>query len=85
MSENECRFGKWFATHSKNIEDYNLISFVNQHHKNVHQGVKEYTKLWKEVEFEKTIEKLKDVEHSSHVAFEKLYNYYIDHRRFKLK
>jgi len=31
----------------KNIKDYNLISFVFQHQKNVHKGVKEYTRLWK--------------------------------------
>ena len=82
LSETECRFGKWFVNKSKEVEDKNLVSFVNQHHKNVHQGVKEYTHLWKNKEFKKAIEKLHDVEHSSHIAFEKLYNYYLEHRKY---
>ena len=79
--ENSCRFAKWFNFAKDKLDiQSTVVSFVSKHHKNVHKGLREVIKLWEEKEYEKAIKRLKDVEHSSSVAFEELYKSAIKHR-----
>jgi len=80
MDENSCRFAKWF-NNVKNRIDQSTVSFVSTHHKNVHQGIKEVVKRWEEKEYDKALERLKDVENSSSIAFKELYNAFIQNRK----
>ncbi|WOE69819.1 methyl-accepting chemotaxis protein [Hydrogenimonas thermophila] len=80
IDENNCRFGKWF-NNIKNKIDQSTVSFVSEHHKNVHQGVKEIVRLWEEKEYDKALEKLKDVEKSSSIAFKELYIAFVQNRK----
>ena len=80
IDENHCRFGKWFAT-VKNSIDPKIVSFVADHHKNVHQGIKEAIKLWENGDADKAIERLKSVENSSDVAFKELYAEFVKIRK----
>ena len=82
MDENSCAFGRWFNVSKEKIKDeVSVISSVNSHHINVHQGIKEAIEFWKNSEFDKTIEKMKSVENSSEVAFEELYRTFVRHRK----
>jgi len=80
IDENHCRFGKWFAT-VKNSIDPKVVSFVADHHKNVHQGIKEAIGLWENGDVDKAIERLKSVENSSDVAFKELYAEFLRKRK----
>ena len=79
--ENSCRFGKWFlANKDKLKDDSKTINSLNSHHIAVHQKTKEATLLWEKGEFKKAIEKMQEVEHSSEVGFEELYDSFVKHR-----
>ena len=82
IDENSCRFAKWF-NNVKNRIDQSTVSFVSEHHKNVHQGIKEVVRLWEEKEYDKVLKILKDVENSSSVAFKELYNAFVQNRKNK--
>ena len=79
--ENSCRFARWFnVTKDKlNIEPL-IVSFISKHHINVHQGLKETIRLWEEKKYEKAVNRIKDVEKSSSIAFEELYKAAIENR-----
>ncbi len=83
LSENECRFGKWFQINSKPIEnETQVISSLTKHHKNVHDGVKEAIVYWMDnQDYAKAVERMADVEHSSEKAFEELYEAFVKHRQ----
>jgi len=83
QSENECRFGQWFV-HKKDLlkNDSKVVNDLNKHHANVHQGVKEAIDLWvNKHQYKKAIERMSDVEHSSDVAFEELYQAFVNLRK----
>jgi vacuolar-type H+-ATPase subunit I/STV1 len=82
QNENECRFGKWFVINHEQIKhEQKVLSSLNSHHKNVHDGVKEAIKLWlDDVKFEVAIERMKSVENSSEKAFEELYEAFVSNR-----
>jgi chromosome segregation ATPase len=81
--ENSCRFGQWFIQTGKNIikDDQKTISDVTHHHANVHQGVKKAIDLWIGGKYDEALTVMKDVEHSSEVAFEKLLESFVSHRK----
>ena len=74
QDENSCKFAKWFNTAKNRLNiNQSTISFVSKHHRNVHQGLKDILKLSDEKAYDKAIERLKDIEHSSSVVFEEIY------------
>ncbi|MDH4943979.1 methyl-accepting chemotaxis protein [Sulfurimonas sp. C5] len=76
--EHSCVFGKWFDENKEQIKNsQNVINNVASHHANVHKSIKEAIDLWKEQEFDKAIEKMKSVEHSSETGFEELYKTFV--------
>ncbi|NOX14918.1 MAG: chemotaxis protein [Epsilonproteobacteria bacterium] len=82
IDENSCVFGNWFKDNKEKIKDETkVLASVNEHHINVHQGIKEAIKTWNSGEFDKTIELMKSVENSSEVAFEELYGAFVSHRK----
>ncbi|DAB30300.1 MAG TPA: chemotaxis protein [Sulfurimonas sp. UBA12504] len=83
QTENECRFGKWFSTNKNAIKnETQTLSSLSKHHANVHQGVKEAITLWnQENKYTQAVERMKDVEHSSEVAFEELYAAFVRNRK----
>ena len=82
IDEHSCAFNQWFADSKEKIkEESSVINSVNSHHANVHQGIKEAIGFWKNGEYYKTIELMKSVENSSEVAFEELYNAFVNHRK----
>ncbi|KIM11400.1 MAG: hypothetical protein KU37_07195 [Sulfuricurvum sp. PC08-66] len=81
-TENECRFGKWFSVNSEPIKkETAFLNSMHNHHHNVHAGVKEAMDLWGKKEYKKAIERMRDVEKSSEVAFEELYEVFKKYRR----
>ena len=84
IDENHCRFGKWFKEHGQKViaDDTKTINDLEHHHTNVHRGAKEAVKLWVEQKaYEKALERMADVEHSSDVGFEELYESFFRHRK----
>jgi uncharacterized protein YoxC len=83
QTENECRFGKWFVLNNELIKkETTFLASLNKHHANVHTGVKDAIDLWvNKQNFSAAIEKMKDVEHSSEVAFEELYQIFKNYRK----
>jgi len=83
MDENSCRFGKWFSETATKVlkDDQKTVSDVNMHHTKVHQGVKKAIDLWIEKKFQEALSTMKDVEHSSDVAFKQLYESFVRHRK----
>ena len=80
--EHSCRFGKWFEENKQKIkDDTKTINNLDSHHTIVHQNSKEAVGLWKKGEFAKAIEKMKEVEHSSEVGFEEIYDSFVKHRK----
>ncbi|MBD3797317.1 MAG: chemotaxis protein [Campylobacterales bacterium] len=80
--EHSCVFGKWFAENKEQIKNSpKVISSVAAHHANVHNSIREAVILWKEKKFDKAIEKMKSVEHSSEVGFEELYEAFINNHK----
>ncbi len=84
MDENQCRFGKWFKEHGQKVisDDPKTINDLDHHHTNVHRGTKEAVRLWiDEKQYEEAIKRMADVEHSSDVGFEELYESFYRHRK----
>ena len=82
IDENSCVFAHWFKNVREKIKDEGkIINDVNEHHNNVHRGIKEAIEAWKSNEYSKTIELMKSVENSSEIAFEELYNAFVSHRK----
>ena len=80
--EHSCRFGRWFTTNKEKLKsETKLISDVTKHHSIVHQSTKEAVKLWENGEYEKAIDTMSKVEHSSEVGFEELYAGFVKHRK----
>ncbi len=82
VSENECRFGKWFAANQEQVKnEKEMLSSLHKHHKNVHDGIKESIDMWLDKkDYKGAIERMKSVEHSSEEAFEDLYNTFVRNR-----
>jgi len=74
LSENECRFGKWFAQEARSLlkSHTSEINSINAEHKNVHQGIKKVMELYKNKQYDEALEVLASVEKSSKDAFELL-------------
>lgn len=72
--EHSCRFGKWYGgVKNELIRDSKATHEIEQHHKNVHQGVKSAIELFsKGTELDKAIGIMRNVEQSSKIAFETL-------------
>jgi len=71
--ENSCRFGRWFSEVAHSLLKGNShIPSITQHHKRVHQGLKEAMRENAQGDFDKALRTLQDVEHSSEVGFEEL-------------
>ncbi|MGB3960911.1 MAG: methyl-accepting chemotaxis protein, partial [Sulfurimonas sp.] len=83
QTENECRFGKWFTSNKNAIKnETQTLSSLSKHHANVHQGVKEAIILWnQENKYTQAVERMKDVENSSELAFEELYAAFVRNRK----
>ncbi|WP_369811210.1 CZB domain-containing protein [Sulfurimonas microaerophilic] len=76
--EHSCVFGKWFDENKEQIKNApNVISSVSTHHANVHNSIKEAIGLWKEKNYDKAVETMKSVEHSSEKGFEELYSAFV--------
>ncbi len=82
LDETQCRFGKWFATNRDAIKnETQILSSLEQHHRNVHVGVKEAIDLWqKNSRYKDAMERMRNVEGSSEKAFEELYEAFLKHR-----
>ena len=74
MDESSCRFGKWFETYAKeNLRDYKKdVNFIDKHHKNVHEGLKNISDIIKKGDILNVTNVLDSVENSSKVGFEAL-------------
>lgn len=83
QSENECRFGKWFSINNDIIKrETDFLNSLHKHHANVHNGVKEAIDLWvNKRDYKAAVVRMKDVENSSEVAFEELYEVFKKYRR----
>lgn len=83
QTENECRFGKWFAINQEIIKKESaFLQSLGEHHKNVHMGVREAISLWIEKkEYKRAVERMRSVENSSEVAFEELYEVFKKYRK----
>ncbi len=80
IDENSCRFGRWFNGVKNTLNESKVVSSVASHHANVHQKTKKAVEAWRENKFQEAIELMKEVENSSEVAFEELYDAFIKHR-----
>ncbi len=75
VDEHSCRFGQWFTSVSNTLLKGNSkVSSISKHHSNVHQGLKAAVELNLANKYEESILKIKDVENSSEVAFEELFD-----------
>lgn len=82
QDEHSCRFGKWFDTNKEKIkDDIKTVQHTSEHHAHVHQKSKQAVELWKEEKFTQAIDVMKEVEHSSEVGFESLYDSFFKHRK----
>jgi uncharacterized coiled-coil DUF342 family protein len=83
QTENECRFGVWFTDKKDLIKhDSKVVNDLTKHHVNVHEGVKEAIDTWvNKQQYKKAVERMRDVEHSSEVAFEELYAAFVNRRK----
>jgi len=82
IDENSCRFGQWFVANKDKIkDDVKTISSLGEHHTKVHQETMNAVDAWKNGEYKKSIERMKDVEVSSETSFEELYASFVDHRK----
>ncbi|WP_346389099.1 methyl-accepting chemotaxis protein [Sulfurimonas sp. NWX367] len=71
--ENSCRFGKWFSEVSHTLLKGNThLSSITQHHKTVHQGLKQAIQENMQGNFDTALQVLQEVEHASEVGFEEL-------------
>ncbi|WP_428746099.1 methyl-accepting chemotaxis protein [Sulfurimonas sp.] len=77
--EHSCVFGKWFNENKEQIKNSpKVISSVTAHHANVHNSIKDAIEQWKNHDYNKAIETMKSVEHSSEVGFEELYSAFVN-------
>ncbi len=75
ISENSCRFGKWFQEVGTTILKGNtVVSEISRDHANVHQGLQEAMNYQSEGQYDKALERIKDVEVSSKNAFNTLFD-----------
>ena len=82
IDEHSCRFGRWFANNKDKIkDDTKTISFLINHHANVHQKAKLAVEQWLAGKYEEAMKTMTEVEHSSEVAFEELYESFVNHRK----
>jgi len=82
IDEHNCSFGKWFGENKDKIkDDTKTITSLGQHHVIVHEKTKEAVAEWKSENFEKAINIMSDVEHSSETGFEELYASFVNHRK----
>jgi len=74
LDASSCRFGKWFKDFSKeNLKEYKReVNMVDEHHKNVHDGLKKISDIVKKGHIENISETLSSVEESSKAGFEAL-------------
>jgi len=73
--EHSCEFGKWFDMASSSfLKGSSSIASINKHHANVHTGLSEAIRLFKEGREAEALTRLKNVENSSDVGFEELMN-----------
>jgi len=70
----DCRFTKWFKAFAKdNLKDYKKdVNFVEEKHKNIHNGLKEISKIVESENIDGIAHILQNVENSSKVGFETL-------------
>jgi len=81
IDEHSCRFGKWFEKNKEMIkDDTRAINSLNEHHRNVHQGIVKAIKAWESQDYNGAIETMKLVEHSSETGFDDLYHSFVNHR-----
>ncbi len=83
IDENSCRFGKWFNETGKEKikDDQKTIQDVTKHHAIVHQKAKSAVIEWFDGNYEKALQLMKEVEHSSDVGFKELYESFVRHRK----
>jgi len=82
LDENSCRFGRWFADNKHKIkDDTKTINSLSSHHATVHQKAKLAVEQWLAGKYSETMKTMEDVEHSSEVGFEELYQSFINHRK----
>ena len=81
--ENSCRFNQWFKSVATKVitDDAQTLSEIGKHHSNVHQGVKHAIDFWIDEKFTESLDAMRDVEHSSDIAFKMLYNSFVSHRK----
>ncbi len=74
IDEHSCKFSEWFSTTGTQILKGNqsAINSIAKHHSNVHVGLNDIVKMASEESRKEAIERLRDVENSSEVAFEEL-------------
>jgi chromosome segregation ATPase len=73
-TEHACEFGQWFSMAAGSFLKNNTsaISSVTKHHSNVHTGLSDTLKLFKDGEEAKALSRLQEVENSSDVGFQEL-------------
>jgi hypothetical protein len=83
VGAHECRFGKWFEHNKEAVKDEpKVLQSLERHHANVHEGIQEAIHLWiDENRHHDAVARMKDVENSSEVAFEDLYQSFVRHRK----
>jgi len=74
VDEHSCEFGKWFSMAAGSFLKSNsgAVSSVTKHHSNVHVGLSEMLKLFKDGKQKEGLERLKNVENSSEIGFQEL-------------
>jgi uncharacterized phage infection (PIP) family protein YhgE len=81
IDEHSCRFGRWFADNKDKIkDDTKTISSLTHHHANVHQKAKLAVEQWLAGKYAEAMKTMAEVEHSSEVGFEELYDSFVKHR-----
>ncbi|PHR58930.1 MAG: chemotaxis protein [Arcobacter sp.] len=74
IDEQSCEFGKWFSMAAGSFLKSNTqaVSSVTRHHRNVHIGLTDTLKLFKDGKESEALVRLKDVEISSDIGFKEL-------------
>ncbi|MFT7003486.1 MAG: methyl-accepting chemotaxis protein [Sulfurimonas sp.] len=81
VDEHSCRFGHWFDENKGIIkDDIKTINSLGSHHAIVHQKVIQAFEQWKDGDYTQAIKTMKEVENSSEIGFEELYDSFIKHR-----
>ena len=75
QDENSCRFGQWYAQAANTFLKGNpSLSKITSHHSNVHKGLKEAIDLNAQAKYSQALDRIRDVENSSVVAFDDLFD-----------